>query len=71
MFDDDAVISNWSWRQVKGLPFNKYTWLVTHNSFSIVNEPSFTGTPRVTFFNQEDSVTNQLRVLSCFWFPLL
>ncbi|MQL89538.1 hypothetical protein Taro_022111 [Colocasia esculenta] len=46
---------------VKGLPFNKYTWLVTHNSFSIVNEPSFTGTPRVTFFNQEDSVTNQLR----------
>ncbi|XP_039127824.1 PI-PLC X domain-containing protein At5g67130 [Dioscorea cayenensis subsp. rotundata] len=46
---------------VKGLPFNRYTWLVTHNSFSIVDEPSFTGVQRVTFYNQEDSVTNQLR----------
>ncbi|CAA7407582.1 unnamed protein product [Spirodela intermedia] len=46
---------------VKGLPFNKYTWLVTHNAFSILNEPSFTGTPRLTIYNQEDSVTNQLR----------
>ncbi|KAK1276171.1 PI-PLC X domain-containing protein [Acorus gramineus] len=45
---------------VKGLPFNKYTWLVTHNSFSIVNEPSLTGVQRVTFYNQDDSVTNQL-----------
>ncbi|PKU68255.1 PI-PLC X domain-containing protein At5g67130 isoform X2 [Dendrobium catenatum] len=44
----------------KGLPFNKYTWLVTHNSFSIVNSPSFTGVQRVTFYNQEDTVTNQL-----------
>lgn len=51
--------------QVKYLPFNKYTWLVTHNSFSIVNEPSFTGVQRVTFYNQEDTVTNQLRVF-CF-----
>ncbi|XP_068639767.1 PI-PLC X domain-containing protein At5g67130-like isoform X2 [Aristolochia californica] len=46
---------------VNGLPFNKYSWLVTHNSFSIVNAPSLTGIPRVTFYNQEDSVTNQLR----------
>ncbi|XP_073004608.1 PI-PLC X domain-containing protein At5g67130 [Typha latifolia] len=46
---------------VKGLPFNRYTWLVTHNSFSIVNEPSSTGVQRVTFYNQEDTVTNQLR----------
>ncbi|XP_042375747.1 PI-PLC X domain-containing protein At5g67130-like [Zingiber officinale] len=46
---------------VKGLPFNRYTWLVTHNSFSIVDEPSSTGVPRVTFYNQEDTVTNQLR----------
>ncbi|XP_020581190.1 PI-PLC X domain-containing protein At5g67130 isoform X2 [Phalaenopsis equestris] len=46
---------------VKNLPFNKYTWLVTHNSFSIVTEPSFTGAQRITFYNQEDSVTNQLR----------
>ncbi|CAL9773914.1 unnamed protein product [Musa acuminata subsp. burmannicoides] len=46
---------------VKGLPFNRYTWLVTHNSFSIVDEPSYTGVQRVTFYNQEDTVTNQLR----------
>ncbi|XP_077211515.1 PLC-like phosphodiesterases superfamily protein [Tasmannia lanceolata] len=46
---------------VKGLPFNKYSWLVTHNAFSIVDAPSLTGVPRVTFYNQEDSVTNQLR----------
>ncbi|XP_058081051.1 PI-PLC X domain-containing protein At5g67130 isoform X2 [Magnolia sinica] len=46
---------------VKGLPFNKYTWLVTHNSFSIVDAPSLTGVKRITFYNQEDSVSNQLR----------
>lgn len=46
---------------VKDLPFNKYTWIMTHNSFSIVNEPSSTGVPRVTFYNQEDTVTNQLK----------
>ncbi|OEL33948.1 PI-PLC X domain-containing protein [Dichanthelium oligosanthes] len=46
---------------VKGLPFNRYSWLVTHNSFSILGEPSLTGVERVTFYNQEDSVTNQLR----------
>ncbi|XP_068645631.1 PI-PLC X domain-containing protein At5g67130-like [Aristolochia californica] len=46
---------------VNGLPFNKYSWLVTHNSFSIVDAPSLTGVPRITFYNQEDSVTNQLR----------
>jgi len=48
--------------QVKGLPFNRYSWLVTHNSFSILGEPSCTGVERVTFYNQEHSVTNQLRV---------
>ncbi|XVF59392.1 hypothetical protein PTKIN_Ptkin07bG0272200 [Pterospermum kingtungense] len=46
---------------IGGLPFNKYSWLVTHNSFSIVDAPSFTGAQRMTFYNQEDSVTNQLR----------
>ncbi|CAD6260527.1 unnamed protein product [Miscanthus lutarioriparius] len=39
-----------------------YSWLVTHNSFSILGEPSCTGVERVTFYNQEDSVTNHLRV---------
>eukprot|EP00249_Psilotum_nudum_P004828 c18314_g1_i1 orf=1-441(-) len=42
-----------------GLPFNKYSWLTTHNSFAITGERSQTG-PRVTFTNQEDSVTAQL-----------
>ncbi|CAI9110191.1 OLC1v1010170C1 [Oldenlandia corymbosa var. corymbosa] len=45
---------------INGLPFNKYTWLVTHNAFSIVDAPSRTGVQRITFYNQEDSVTNQL-----------
>ncbi|RZC54915.1 hypothetical protein C5167_013771 [Papaver somniferum] len=45
---------------MKGLPFNKYSWLVTHNSFSIVNAPLLLGVQRVTFYNQEDTVTNQL-----------
>uniref|UniRef100_A0A5B6ZSV3 Putative PI-PLC X domain-containing protein n=1 Tax=Davidia involucrata TaxID=16924 RepID=A0A5B6ZSV3_DAVIN len=45
---------------INGLPFNKYSWLVTHNSFSIVDAPPLTGVQRITFYNQEDVVTNQL-----------
>ncbi|KAL5556981.1 hypothetical protein UlMin_039217 [Ulmus minor] len=45
---------------INGLPFNKYTWLVTHNSFSIVDAPPVAGAQRLTFYNQEDTVTNQL-----------
>ena len=48
--------------QISGLPFNKYTWLVTHNAFSNVNAPQLPGVQRITFYNQEDTVTNQLRV---------
>ncbi|KAL5819648.1 hypothetical protein ACOSQ3_023593 [Xanthoceras sorbifolium] len=46
---------------IGGLPFNKYSWLVTHNSFSIVDAPSLPDVQRLTFYNQEDTVTNQLR----------
>ncbi|GJN40827.1 hypothetical protein PR202_gn00238 [Eleusine coracana subsp. coracana] len=46
------------------LPFNKYAYLTTHNSFAIVGEPSHTGIPRITFDNQEDTVTDQLNVPS-------
>lgn len=46
---------------ISGLPFIKYSWLVTHNAFSIVDAPLLTGSQRITFYNQEDSVTNQLR----------
>ena len=52
----------WDTLQVSELPFNKYTWIVTHNSFSIVDAPPLPGVQRITFYNQEDSVTNQLRV---------
>ncbi|XP_057416182.1 PI-PLC X domain-containing protein At5g67130-like [Lotus japonicus] len=46
---------------VNGLPFNKYSWIVTHNSFSIVDSPPYPGVQRLTFYNQEDAVANQLR----------
>ncbi|PUZ72847.1 hypothetical protein GQ55_2G428000 [Panicum hallii var. hallii] len=35
------------------LQFNKYAFLTTHNSFSIRGEPSRTGVPRVTLYNQD------------------
>jgi len=50
--------------QNNSLPFNKYAYLTTHNSYAIVGEPSHTGIPRVTFDNQEDTVTDQLNVPS-------
>ncbi|KAK7252821.1 hypothetical protein RIF29_37040 [Crotalaria pallida] len=46
---------------VNGLPFNKYSWIMTHNSFSILDAPPLPGVQRLTFYNQEDTVTNQLR----------
>nr|GEW26789.1 PI-PLC X domain-containing protein At5g67130 [Tanacetum cinerariifolium] len=39
------------------LPFNKYSFLTTHNAFPIDD-----GTPRVAPTNQEDTVTQQLNV---------
>eukprot|EP01018_Ginkgo_biloba_P019760 Gb_09111 [translate_table: standard] len=46
--------------KVGGLPFNRYSWLTTHNSFAILGEQSHTGTRRLTLPNQQDSVTSQL-----------
>ncbi|KAK1275207.1 PI-PLC X domain-containing protein [Acorus gramineus] len=46
--------------KANGLPFNRYSWLTTHNSFAQLGLKSFTGVPRVTFDNQQDSVTDQL-----------
>ncbi|XP_052195231.1 PI-PLC X domain-containing protein At5g67130-like [Diospyros lotus] len=43
------------------LPFNKYAFLTTHNSYAIDGEPSHTGVCRITFTNQEDSITQQLK----------
>ncbi|XVF20845.1 hypothetical protein REPUB_Repub12eG0038000 [Reevesia pubescens] len=42
------------------LPFNKYAFLTTHNAFAIDGYPLHTPVPRVTFTNQEDSITDQL-----------
>lgn len=48
--------------KVKGLPFNRYSWLTTHNSFAISGSRSATGSIILAPTNQEDSVTNQLKV---------
>ncbi|CAL9096265.1 unnamed protein product [Musa acuminata var. zebrina] len=43
-----------------GLPFNRYSWLTTHNSFAKLCPESRTGIPVVTLENQQDSITDQL-----------
>lgn len=47
--------------KVKGLPFNKYSWLTTHNSYAMSGAKSLTGSIIVSPTNQDDSVTNQLK----------
>lgn len=49
-------------KQVNGLPFNRYTWLTTHNSFALSGSKSPSGTPVLGPANQEDDVATQLRV---------
>ena len=45
------------------LPFNKYAWLTTHNSFSRLGQiTSLTGTPNLSPRNQQDAITEQLNV---------
>ncbi|XWS41899.1 hypothetical protein CRYUN_Cryun17cG0121700 [Craigia yunnanensis] len=46
--------------KVKGLPFNQYSWLTTHNSFALKGAKSETGSAIIAPTNQEDSITNQL-----------
>ncbi|XP_034587319.1 PI-PLC X domain-containing protein At5g67130 [Setaria viridis] len=43
------------------LPFNRYSWLTTHNSFAIVGTKSPLGSAIISPPNQEDSVSSQLR----------
>ncbi|XP_038710042.1 PI-PLC X domain-containing protein At5g67130-like isoform X2 [Tripterygium wilfordii] len=47
--------------KVKGLPYNKYSWLTTHNSFSLEGAKSDTGSFMIAPKNQEDTVTSQLK----------
>ncbi|OMO63215.1 hypothetical protein COLO4_32638 [Corchorus olitorius] len=46
--------------KVKGLPFNRYSWLTTHNSFARLGVRSATGSLILSPTNQQDSVTSQL-----------
>ncbi|CAK9159466.1 unnamed protein product [Ilex paraguariensis] len=46
---------------VKGLPFNRYSWLTTHNSYAMSGSTSATGSVILAPTNQEDSITNQLQ----------
>ncbi|XP_050206605.1 PI-PLC X domain-containing protein At5g67130-like [Mercurialis annua] len=46
--------------KVKGLAFNKYSWLTTHNSFADKNFKPQLGSVILSPTNQEDSVTSQL-----------
>ncbi|CAN6439309.1 unnamed protein product [Victoria cruziana] len=46
---------------VKSLPFNRYTWLTTHNSYAVQGKKEVGGVPRLSPSNQEDSVLSQLQ----------
>ncbi|KAJ8434026.1 hypothetical protein Cgig2_001219 [Carnegiea gigantea] len=46
--------------KVKGLPFNRYSWLTTHNSFARLGQKSATGSVVLAPTNQQDSITDQL-----------
>ncbi|XP_059445436.1 PI-PLC X domain-containing protein At5g67130-like [Corylus avellana] len=45
---------------VKGLPFNRYSWLMAHNAYARFGVKSGTGNIILTTTNQEDSITDQL-----------
>ncbi|KAL2344798.1 hypothetical protein Fmac_006083 [Flemingia macrophylla] len=46
--------------KVKGLAFNRYTWLTTHNSFALLGQKSKTGSVILSPTNQQDTITSQL-----------
>lgn len=48
--------------QVKGLPFNRYSWLTTHNSFALLGQKSKTHSVILAPTNQQDTITSQLNV---------
>ncbi|MFS7889973.1 putative PLC-like phosphodiesterase, TIM beta/alpha-barrel domain superfamily [Helianthus anomalus] len=49
-------------RKVRGLPFNRYSWLTTHNSFARIGHKSDTGAVLLAPMNQQDSITVQLEM---------
>ncbi|KAI9123954.1 hypothetical protein K1719_005254 [Acacia pycnantha] len=46
--------------KTKGLPFNRYSWLTTHNSFAMLGQKPQTGSPILSPVNQQGSITSQL-----------
>ncbi|KAF8762571.1 hypothetical protein HU200_009348 [Digitaria exilis] len=52
--------------KAKDLPFNRYAWLTTHNSFARLGQRSQTGVAIATPWNQQDTVTEQLNVSALF-----
>ncbi|EPS66598.1 hypothetical protein M569_08178 [Genlisea aurea] len=46
--------------KTRGLPFNRYSWLTTHNAFARFGEKSSTGSVILAPQNQQDSITDQL-----------
>lgn len=46
--------------KAKGLPFNRYSWLTTHNAFAMLGQKSQTGSLILAPMNQQDSITSQL-----------
>ncbi|XP_058760991.1 PI-PLC X domain-containing protein At5g67130 isoform X1 [Vicia villosa] len=47
--------------KVKGLPFNRYSWLTTHNSFALAGARSATGSIVIAPMNQDDTIDEQLK----------
>lgn len=47
--------------KVLGLPFNRYSWLTTHNSFARLGAKSATGAIIIAPENQQDSIRSQLK----------
>ncbi|KAM3695047.1 hypothetical protein ACJW31_07G101300 [Castanea mollissima] len=47
--------------KVKGSPFNRYSWLTTHNAYARIGVKSGTGSIILAPTNQEDSITSQLQ----------
>ncbi|RYR78798.1 hypothetical protein Ahy_A01g003657 [Arachis hypogaea] len=46
--------------KVKGLAFNKYSWLTTHNSYAVSGTKSESGSSIISATNQDYNVTHQL-----------
>lgn len=56
--------------KVKGLPFNRYSWLTTHNSFAMAGARSATGSIILAPMNQDDTIADQLKVRFAFPFHI-